>query len=159
MAKKSSAKVEKDLISAGVPETDAKVIAKAAGLTGDKARAFRDKHKSFTITQEVQLKLFDVTYREEEAVVRSISDQAGNVSEYGQVSWNTLHQAVLDVFVDLKFRGDWTLSSRKFCQKYLVDNDLKGLAACMKQRTNWPGVPNDRFKRRNDFLAKSLGGG
>jgi hypothetical protein len=155
MAKKSTEKIQADLISAGVPETDAKVIAKAAGLTGAEARAFRDKYRSFSITQEAQVKLFDITYREEEAEVRRVSNAAENVAEFGQVDWINLHQSVLDVFVDLKFRGDWTKKTRKFCHKYLVDNDLKGLTECMNKSANWPSVPADRFRRRNEFLARA----
>ena len=159
MGRKTSAKIQADLISAGVPAAEAKEIAKAAGLTGAPAEAFRKAHEDFSISLEAQLKLFEISYREEEAEVRRISDGASCRSTYGTVDWTKLHPGILDVFVDLKFRGDWSPGTRKFCQKYLVNNDLKGLAECMKKSANWPGVPPDRFKRRNDFLAKALAGG
>lgn len=159
MAKKSPAKIEADLISAGVPAAEAKEIARASGLTGAAARAFRDAHKGFSISQEAQLKLFEISYREEEAEVRRISDGDSCRQAYGAVDWDKVHPAILDIFVDLKFRGDWSPATRKFCQKLLVGNDLKGLAECMKSSANWGGVPPDRFKRRCDYLAKALAGG
>lgn len=159
MGKKSRAKVEADLVSAGVPAADAREISKGAGLTGAPARAFRDAHKSFSISPEAQIRLFEISYREEEAEVRRISDGDSCRSTYGKVDWDKLNPAVLDIFVDLKFRGDWSPATRKFCQKHLVNNDLAGLAECMKKQANWSGVPADRFKRRNDYLAKALAGG
>ena len=159
MAKKSSAKIEADLVAAGVAAADAKEIAKASGLTGAPARAFRDAHKGFSISQEAQVKLFEISYREEEAEVRRISDGDSCRQAYGAVDWNKADPAIVDIFVDLKFRGDWAPPTRKFCQKHLVGNDLKGLAECMKLAANWGGVPPDRFKRRNDYLAKALAGG
>jgi hypothetical protein len=159
MGRKSRAKVEGDLLAAGVPAADAREIAKGAGLTGAQARAFRDAHKGFSINPEVQLRLFDISYREEEAEVRRISNGDSCRKTYGAVDWDKLHPAILDIFVDLKFRGDWSPATRKFCQKHLVNNDLKGLADCMKTKANWTGVPADRFKRRNDYLTEALAAG
>jgi len=159
MKMKSSAKIEAELASAGVPAADAKEIAKAAGLSGAGARAFRDAHKNFQISQEAQVKLFDISYREEEAEVKRISAKPDCVAAYGAADWDKAHPAIRDIFVDLKFRGDYTSASRKLAQKLLVNNDLKGLAACMKTQANWSAVPSDRFRRRNDFLAKAVAGG
>ena len=159
MAKKSRAKVEADLVSAGVPAAEAKAISMGAGLTGAAARAFRDSHRSFSISPDAQIRLFEISYREEEAEVRRISDGDSCRSTYRRVDWDRLHPALLDLFVDLKFRGDWSPATRKFCQKHLVANDLQGLSDCMKRNANWSGVPADRFKRRNDYLAKALAGG
>jgi hypothetical protein len=156
MKMKSRAKVEGDLIAAGVPAADAKEIAKGAGLSGAAAKAFKDSHKSFSISQETQVKLFEISYREEEAEVRRISDGDSCRQTYGRVNWDKCHPAILDLFVDLKFRGDYSPATRKFCQKHLVNNDLPGLVACMKAKANWNSVPADRFKRRNDFLAKAV---
>jgi hypothetical protein len=156
MKMKSAAKVEAELASVGVSAADAKELRKAAGLSGAKARAFRDAHKSFTISQESQVKLFDISYREEEAEVKRISAKPDCVAAFGKVDWDKAHPAIRDIFVDLKFRGDYTPASRKLVQKLLVGNDLAGLAAAMKKKANWSSVPADRFKRRNDFLAKAL---
>ncbi len=159
MKMKSKEKIESDLTSAGVPAADAKEIAKAAGLSGDSARAFRDSHKSFQISQETQVKLFEISYREEENEVRRISDKADCRAKFGAVDFDKVNPAIVDIFVDLKFRGDYTPATRNLCQKLLVRNDLPGLAAVMKARANWAGVPEDRFKRRNEFLTRAQSGG
>lgn len=159
MKMKSAAKIEADLAAAGVPAADAKEMGKAAGLSGAGARAFKDAHKSFQISQEAQVKLFDISYREEEAEVKRISAKPDCVAAYGAADWDKAHPAIRDILIDLKFRGDYTSASRKLVQKLLVGNDLAGLTACMKNPANWTGVPPDRFKRRNDFLAKARAGG
>jgi hypothetical protein len=159
MKLKSRAKIEKDLIEAGVPKSDAQAMAKAAGLFGPTARPFRDAHKAFQISQEVQLKLFEISYAEEEKEVKRISDGKLCRDRFGTVDFDKVKPAILDIFVDMKFRGDYTPVTRKFTQKHLVGNDLKGLAATMASKANWAGVPADRFKRRNDFLRNALAGG
>jgi hypothetical protein len=159
MKLKDRAKIEAELVSAGVPAAEAKEISKAAGLSGPGAKAFRDAHKSFQISPQAQVKLFDISYLEEEAEVKRISAKADCVAKFGAVNWDKAHQAIRDIFVDLKFRGDYRPDTRKFVQKFLVNNDLKGLAACMANQANWPGVPSDRFKRRRDFLAAAGAGG
>ena len=158
MKMKSRAKIARELASAGVPEAQAKEIAKAAGLSGANARAFRAAHKSFSISPEAQVKLFDISYREEEAEVKRISNGPSARKAFGAVDWEKADPAIRDIFVDLKFRGDYTPASRKFCQKFLVANDVKGLAACMAAKANWKNVPADRFKRRKDFIAKAAAG-
>ena len=158
MKLKSKAKIEKELVAAGVPKEEAKEIAKAAGLSGAAARAFRTAHKDFQISQEAQVKLFDISYAEEEKEVRRISDKADCRAKFGAVDFDKVKPAVLDIFVDMKFRGDYTAGTRKFTQKHLVKNDLKGLAATMADKNIWKNVPPDRFKRRNDFLKKALAG-
>lgn len=159
MKLKSAAKIESELAACGVPAADAKEMGKATGLSGAGANAFKNAHKSFQISQETQVKLFEISYREEEAEVKRISAKPDCVAAFGAADWDKAHPAIRDIFVDLKFRGDYTPASRKLIQKLLVRNDLAGLAAAMKSQANWAGVPSDRFKRRNDFLTKALAGG
>ena len=63
---------------------------------------------------------------------------------------------MIDLLIDLKYRGDYTPDSRVLVQPLASRNDLAGLAQVMKQRTNWPNVPKDRFERRVAFLDKAL---
>jgi len=155
MKMKSKTKIAADLSAAGVAPADAKTISAAAGLQGAAAKAFvaRNGLSDFSISQDTQVKLFDISYREEEAVVKRISAKADCVKAFGAVDWDKAHPAIRDIFVDLKFRGDYTPASRKLVQKLLATNDLAGLKKAMAAKANWAGVPADRFKRRNDFLA------
>ena len=155
MKMKSKAKIVADLTAAGVAPADAKAISAAAGLRGPDAKAFVAKNGffDFSISQETQVKLFEISYREEEAEVKRISAKPDCVKAYGQVDWDKAHPAIRDIFVDLKFRGDYTSASRKLVQKLLATNDLAGLKKAMAAPASWAAVPADRFKRRNDFLA------
>lgn len=155
MKMKAKAKIAADLAAAGVGAADAKKISAAAGLQGAAAKKFVADNglSDFSISQETQVKLFDISYREEEAEVKRISAKPDCVAAFGKVDWDKIHPAIRDIFVDLKFRGDYTPASRKLVQKLLVANDLAGLRKAMAAKANWSAVPPDRFKRRNDFLA------
>jgi hypothetical protein len=68
--------------------------------------------------------------------------------------WGTLHAAIKDIAIDLKFRGDYTSASRKKIQKSIADNDMVEFKKQIKNQTNWPDVPSDRFNRRVKFIDK-----
>ncbi|HYJ31122.1 MAG TPA: hypothetical protein VEW25_12370 [Allosphingosinicella sp.] len=155
MKMKPAAKIVADLTSAGVPAADAQKISGAAGLAGAAAKSFIAAKglSNFSISQETQVKLFEISYKEEEAEVKRISAKPDCVAAFGKVDWDKAHPAIRDILVDLKFRGDYTPASRKLVQKLLAANDLAGLKKAMASRANWSAVPDDRFKRRNAFLA------
>jgi hypothetical protein len=157
MKEKSKEKIAADLTAVGVSAADAQKISGAAGLAGQAARNFVAARglSAFSISQEAQVKLFEISYREEEAVVKRICAKPDCVAKFGVVDWDGTHPAIRDIIVDLKFRGDYTPGSRGFVQNLIANNDLAGLKRVMAARANWVGVPDDRFKRRNDFLAKA----
>lgn len=158
MKNRSAAKINQDLAASGVPAADAAKIAKAAGLAGDAAKKFvADQQLSaFEISKPAQVALFLITYADEKAVVDRISAKPETVAAYGACDWSKTHQAVIDLLVDLKYRGDYTPDSRVLVQALASRNDLAGLAQVMKLRGNWPNVPKDRFERRVAFLDKAL---
>jgi hypothetical protein len=157
MKMKAKSKIAADLTSAGVAPADAQKISAAAGLSGQAARNFVAANglSNFSISQEAQVKLFEISYREEEAEVKRISAKPDCVAAYGKVDWDKTHPAIRDIAVDLKFRGDYTSETRKLVQKLLATNDLANLKRVMAAKSSWSAVPDDRFKRRNDFLAKA----
>jgi hypothetical protein len=63
---------------------------------------------------------------------------------------------VIDLVVDLRFRGDYNGSTRALVQTLVARSDLPGLARAMKVRADWANVPNDRFQRRCNFLDQAL---
>jgi hypothetical protein len=154
MKGKSKAQIVADLKSSGVAEADATKISGAAGLKGKAAKTFitDNKLEKFEISQQTQVKLFEITYAAEEAEVKRICAKADTVEAYGKVDWAKTSAAIRDLFVDLKYRGDYTTQSRKIVQKLLAKNDLAGLQTAMADEKNWTGVPADRFKRRRDFI-------
>jgi hypothetical protein len=160
MKMKSKAQIVADLTSAGVAAADAARIAGAAGLAGAAAKQFIAAHalQNFEISPETQVKLFAISYAAEEKEVRRICDKPDCVAAFGRVAWDTAHPAIRDLFIDLKFRGDYTGDSRKLVQKLLVANNLAKLAQVMASRASWAAVPQDRFNRRRDFMAKAVAG-
>ena len=156
-----------DMTASGIAEADAKKFALAAGKKGRAAKAFLATHTSDLpeITPEQQKSLFERTYREHDRDVRRISNAyavykekkgkagahtAGQSSQ--NVAWDTLHPALHDLLVDLRFRGDYTPRSRAFLQPLIIHNDLSGVQRVMGDRRLWPGVPKDRFQRRMEFI-------
>ena len=158
MKNRLATKINQDLVAAGVPAADAAKIAKAAGLAGDAAKKFIADQQlaAFEIAKPAQVALFLITYADEKAVVDRISAKPETVAAYGACDWRQLNQAVIDLLVDLKYRGDYTPDSRVLVQPLASRNDLAGLAQVMKVRTNWSNVPKDRFERRVAFLDKAL---
>ncbi|HYE29387.1 MAG TPA: hypothetical protein VD887_13385 [Allosphingosinicella sp.] len=158
MKMKTKAKIVADLTAAGVAPADAQKISGAAGLSGQAAKNFVAANglSGFSISQETQVKLFEISYRDEEAEVKRISAKPDCVAKFGKADWDKAHPAIRDILVDLKFRGDYTPASRNLVQKLLVNNDLGSLKRVMAAPANWKGVPPDRFKRRNDFLAAAV---
>ena len=158
MKNRSSAKINQDLTASGVPAADAGKIAMAAGLAGDAAKKFivDQQLSAFEISKPAQVALFLITYADEKAVVDRISAKPETVAAYGACLWAKIDQAVIDLLVDLKYRGDYTPDSRVLVQPLAARNDLAGLAQAMKVRGNWPNVPKDRFERRVAFLDKAL---
>ena len=158
MKHRSAAKIQQDLLAAGVPAADAVRISNAAGMAGEVAKKFIADQQltSFEIAKPAQVALFLITYADEKAVVDRISAKPETVAAYGACDWARIDQAVIDLLVDLKYRGDYTPDSRRLVQPLAARNDLAGLAQVMRVRTNWPNVPKDRFERRVAFLDKAL---
>jgi hypothetical protein len=157
MKEKTQKKISEDMTSIGLTPTQADTIKKAAGLSGGTAGFFVIENDllDFQLTPDQQLALFKISYDEQAAEVKRICEVAKNEKDYGKVDWATLNSAIKDITIDLKFRGDYTPSSRKNIQKSIADNDLKEFKKQLKDSTNWTGVPSDRFDRRVKFLDKN----
>lgn len=100
-----------------------------------------------------QKTLFDITYAAEEAVAKRICEKS---TKHGVCKWGELSASIRDLVVDLKYRGDYTESSREHIQALIVANDLAGLAKAMADRSIWKKVPPDRFERRKAFMEEAL---
>jgi len=151
-----SVKISKDLNATGLAQKEADFLAKAAGLAGQSAKDFIKKNKleKFEITQQQQVKLFNITYAEEEQETKRLCTNADVTAKYGRCNWQTLDSAIKQVLVDLKFRGDYTGGVRKFLQKHVVANDTKEFLKALSDKSNWmmQRVPADRFQRRVTFF-------
>ena len=158
MKERTSASIAADLVAAGVDQVNATLLGKASGLTGKARNDFVTKNKldDFEITQEAQVALFDRVFAEQKADVVRIASKADVEETYGKTDFTTLDPAILDLFVDLKFRGDYTGATRKALQRYAATNDLEGLAAAVDDDTLFAKVPSDRFDRRVQYLKDAV---
>ena len=154
---KSQKKVFKDLESIGISKCTAAKFSKGVGIKGNEAKNYLKKNgiTEFLITHEQQKKLFDITYKEEAAEAKRIATKSDVEEAYGKTDWDKLNDAIRDVVVDLKYRGDYTPKTRKKIQAAIASNDLKRFTKLMSDRDYWLkqiGVPKDRFERRKAAL-------
>ncbi|KZN59749.1 hypothetical protein [Pseudoalteromonas luteoviolacea] len=145
------------LSEAGVCLHDAKLLSTAAGLFGDTARKFIEKHglQEFEVSHQEQINLFEKTYLDMERDVKRICDKADCVEAYGAVHWENLNQKIKDILIDLRYRGDYTPTTRRRIQRYVAQNDLASFCKEMSDKELWNKVPRERFKQRLAYLLES----
>jgi Bacterial toxin homologue of phage lysozyme, C-term len=155
MGSKSAGEITADLVAAGVELAMAKKLSGAATLRGENAKKFIKEIslESFEISELAQKKLFETTFAAEERIARGVCERA---TEHGVCKWDELHPAIQELIVDLKYRGDYTVRTRKTIQPLIVANDLPGLAKAMADENTWKGVPADRFARRKAFMEAAV---
>lgn len=81
-----------------------------------------------------------------------ISGTPANIEEYGILNWEEINGKIQDIAVDLIFRGNYTINSRKLVQQHIIDNDPLALREVISDKLKWPKVPDDRFNRRAEYL-------
>ena len=158
MKERTAVAIAADLTAAGVAAADAAKISKAAGLSGTAARKFISDQQlgAFEISKTAQVALFMTTYTALKNDVARICAKPDVVASFGTCDLAKTDPAIVDILVDLRFRGDYNGTSRALLQKAAAKNDLAGFAAAVQKAANWPNVPLDRFKRRSAFLALAL---
>jgi hypothetical protein len=150
-----------DLTAAGIPKSEATLLAEGAGKTDSNASNFITKNEvaKIEITKAAQKALFSGVYEAYVATVKRISDKEDAVDKYGRVDWDKLHPVILDIAVDLTYRGDYTTLTRKSVQPHIVNNDLQKLYDVLsdedKMVNTW-GVPQERFEKRKSYLKAAL---
>ena len=145
-------------MDAGVDADEADIISEAAGLTGPQAEVFiADKDLvDFTITWAEQLKLFEVAYGEIEQDTRRLATKDNVQRKYGVTDWENLDETIQEILVDLRYRGDYTPSCRRFLQHHVARNDLARFTEETDYRDRWLNVPSDRFKQRTAFCRNAV---
>lgn len=141
MGSKSAGEITTDLVAAGVELAMAKKLSGAATLRGENAKKF---------IKDNSLESFEIS---ELRVARGVCERA---SKQGACNWDELHPAIRELIVDLKYRGDYTVRTRKTIQPLIEANDLEGLAKAMADQKTWKGVPGDRFARRKAFIDAAV---
>jgi hypothetical protein len=159
MQHRSREEVLSDLIHAGVSYRLAQRLSKGAGLRGVDAAHFvegtRSMPHSWEISAQAEQLLFVREWERMREDVRRISERSEVRRSYGSVDWNALDPRILELVVDLRYRGDYTPRTRRFIQPILVHNDWAALGPMMSNRGLWPDVPEGRFKARQEFMMHS----
>ena len=153
MKTRSAESIRADLVAAGVADDDAALVCGAAGLSGAAASAYVDDNGlgDFEIGWDEQLRLFEIEYARLSADTRRIATKADVCRTYGNTDWDALDPVIREVLVDLRYRGDYTPATRPFLQEHVARNDRSAFVATVCDPDRWPGVPQDRFRRRRDF--------
>ena len=100
----------------------------------------------------MQKGLFEISYDEESDQVYRICTRSDVDEKYGECDWDKLNQKIKEILIDLKFRGDYTPTSRGYIQEPAADNDLKAFKAVISDRAKWATVPQARFEARKKYL-------
>lgn len=144
------------LASAGIDPSHANRIASGVRLKGRHAEQFIIDNDllDFEISANVQLRLFEIVYAEMESDVVRICSKRDVIEAYGHTDWGKLDPLIQQMLVDLRYRGDYTGSTRRRLQPAVVANDLSMFRQIMQDTSLWSDVPPDRFQRRVSFLTK-----
>ncbi|MBB1384848.1 hypothetical protein H5119_04700 [Pseudoalteromonas sp. SG45-5] len=155
MKGKSSTRVQTELVKAGLSLFYAQKLSKGARLSGTNAERFIVENDllDFQITAPVQLALFNIAYSYEESEVKRICNKGDTVKKYGTVDFNLIPKSVLELFVDLKYRGDYSPQTRSFLQEPLSKGDISNIKMLMNDRSKWAQVPVERFNMRSKFAS------
>lgn len=120
----------------------------------------RNNLQNFIITHNQQKKLFYIAYDSIAADAKRLATKPDVQRAYGVTNWSRLDSTIKDVVVDLRYRGDYTPTTRRKIQRAIAANNLKLFTRLMSDENYWLkkiGVPKDRFLRRKNVLVKKIG--
>lgn len=154
LKERSRAEVTRHLAAAGLPANQATTIAGAARLKAAAAEQFIIDNDllDFEISASVQLQLFETVYAAMAQDVIRICGKQDVLERYGSTDWPALDSRIRDTLVDLRFRGDYTGTTRRQVQPPVVANDLNAFRQVIGNAGLWASVPGDRFQRRVRYL-------
>ena len=92
------------------------------------------------------VKLFEIAYGRIEADVNRIHRSKRFTDKFFEVP--ELPTWVMDLIVDLRFRGDWRPYTQVALTQALVEPHLEDWVWMIRDRQRWPNVPQNRFDRR-----------
>lgn len=106
MGSRSQGQVYSDLIRAGISQTQAQAISRAAGLRGRQAADFVRHNRGIVgeISEQQQANLFNQIYPAYERRAQSVYNSwTADIPERHE--WSTLHPAIQDVLIDVVYQG------------------------------------------------------
>jgi hypothetical protein len=157
MGQRTRLQVISELRHAGMGAEDAIFFGDAAGLRGEAAARFVRTRmvESPVLSLPAQRKLFEeITTPETIADIQRIMMKPDVQEKYGIISWGAISDYARNVVFDLRYRGDYTPSTREAIQPFLVAGDDAGLRAIMNDTAYWAQrkVPAGRIRERANML-------
>jgi hypothetical protein len=157
MGFRSRAQIVRELTLSGVSQQDSNYLSQGAGLRGAAAAQFIRSNlgNAPILTLEAQQRLFDaVTTPEAINDIKRIFAKADTVAAYGPVDWDTLPTAAQELVFDLRYRGDYTPTTRRRIQPILANQEWSKLPELMNDTAYWSGlgVPHERIAARASIV-------
>jgi hypothetical protein len=159
MKQRTSAEIVNLLVGAGASQplypdfaTD---CSQAAAISDAAADAFvqQNRAKIGNLTPSQQKNLFQLLVPTYEQRAQSQLTNYATTNHVAPPVWASLALAIQEILFDLAFRGDLGASATALLFGSVASNNVAGFAALMKDRSNWPSVPKDRFDRRVAYLG------
>ncbi len=159
MGLRAQHQVARELGLAGVGRQDAEILSRGGGLRGNAAAVFIRNNRDIApiLSLEAQRRLFEqVTTPETINDIKRIFAKSDTVATYGAVDWDTLPSAAQEIVFDLRYRGDYTPSTRKRIQPILASQEWHKLPELMNDTGYWSGlgVPRERIAERASIAAE-----
>jgi hypothetical protein len=137
----------------GMLRQDAEYLSQGAGLRGNAAAQFIRKNINSApiLTLEAQRRLFEeITTPETINDIKRIFAKSDTVAAYGTVDWESLPRSAQEVVFDLRYRGDYTPTTRRRLQPILANQEWHKLPELMNDTAYWSGigVPRERIAAR-----------
>lgn len=164
LSKRESKAVEADLVAIGLTHEQASVYAGAVGLTGGRARYYINHHDLVELTPKQQLILFQMEYKRMKKEVKRIYMNEKNEKD---TDWVQLNSVIVEILVDLRYRGDYTPRTRHDKHKRntkqlslhesVAQNNLSGVIERLAERMYWSNATKVSVKRINARLKYARG--
>ena len=160
MGQRTRLQVISELRHAGMTLQEATFFGDAAGLRGTRAATFVKTRmvESPVLSVPAQRALFEkITTPETIADIKRIFSKPDVQATHGSARWEDLSEYAKEVVFDLRYRGDYTPTTRKAIQPLLARGDDEGLRALMRDTAYWAKlqVPAERARARANILAES----
>jgi hypothetical protein len=162
MGLRTRQQVIRELGFAGVSRQDAEYLSQGARLRGNAAALFIRNHINGApvLTLEAQRRLFeDITTPETIKDIKRIFAKSDTVATYGVVDWDSLPSTAQELVFDLRYRGDYTPTTRRRLQPILSSQEWHKLPELMNDTAYWSGlgVPRERINMRARMAADLRG--
>lgn len=152
LSQKPAALIKSDLMAIGLDEKEAKNYSSARHpISQDIILLYMEAKGLYPITFAQRRKLFEIDYSRYEKETMAICHAENNVNIYGKVDWEKLAPCIKAVLVDLHYCNQYS-SSLPYIQEHVVQNNIDGFEAVLKNYRLWPTSSISRIQARLELF-------